>query len=78
MEGVPLSFQMIGRLSSSLFGPSHYLYLLGAWSIHLSRVQVTGASKLLCVSVGTKKRGINPAQRKKLLAAIREKLPGAS
>ncbi|KAK9908512.1 hypothetical protein WJX75_008993 [Coccomyxa subellipsoidea] len=27
---------------------------------------------------GTKKRGINPAQRKKLLAAIREKLPGAS
>ena len=27
---------------------------------------------------GTKKRGISPAQRKKLLAAIKERIPGAA
>jgi hypothetical protein len=40
--------------------------------------EILGVYACALCDAGTKKRGINPAARKKLLAAIKEKLPGAS
>ncbi|EIE21428.1 hypothetical protein COCSUDRAFT_53985 [Coccomyxa subellipsoidea C-169] len=61
---------LTGKANAKVEVPFHASVLRGGSS--------TEASQSGYGMEGTKKRGINPAQRKKLLAAIREKLPTSS